>query len=217
MNWVPNLLSTFMLAAKRLWSNRILMLSVTIGLIAAVAIVMSVPLYADAISYRLLWEELTERSDENRPPFSFRFQYIGAWYGAVEWEEAESLDTYLLNRAPVTLGLPQTHSVRYFKTDNFLVFPASETFYEDARRSLGWAYVGFLTDFQPHIRLLEGRYPQPAIDPTLPIEVLVSRDMSDKVGFQVDEQYVLFDARAARSQTMRPMQLPIVIAGIWEM
>jgi len=192
------------------------MIAVTIGLVAGVALVMSVPLYADAIGYRLLWKELTEKTGARWPPFAFRFQYVGAWYGAVEWEDCEPLDNYLMTRAPSVLGLPLVQTVRYIKTDNFLVFPASETFYEDERRSLTWGYLGFLSALEPHIRLLEGRFPQPSLDSSKPIEVLVSRQLAEKIGFQVNEEYVLFDVRASKTKKKSPLQLPIVITGVWE-
>jgi len=216
LNWAGNLLSTFVLAAKRLWSNRWLMLAVMAGLVAAVSLVMSVPLYADAISHRLLQEELTKDSSARRPPFTFRFQYIGAWHGPVEWHECEALDAYLRTNVCSDLGIRQTRAVRYIKTDNYMVFPASEEFYEDERRSLTWAYMGCLTDLQSHIRLLEGRNALPPTGPDDSIEVLVAGRVAEEVGFQVGEQYVLFDSRMAAESTKAPTQLPVVIAGIWE-
>ncbi|MCP5096106.1 MAG: hypothetical protein GY943_11170, partial [Chloroflexi bacterium] len=53
-------LSLFTLAAKRLWNHRLLMLALLMGLIAAVGIMSSVPMYADATQNRLLQGELTE-------------------------------------------------------------------------------------------------------------------------------------------------------------
>jgi putative ABC transport system permease protein len=215
LGWLGNVFSTFVLAAKRLWNNRWLMVAVMVGLVAAVGLVMSVPLYADAISHRLLQEELARGATVTRPPFTFRYQYIGAWYGAVDWQDCAALDTYLTTTSPSMLGLPQMRAVRHIKTDNYMVFPGSEQFYEDPSRSLTWAYLGYMTDLESHIWLIEGQYPRPSLNPNEPIEVLVSLDLADEVGFQVGERYVLFDSRMAKTSKRTPTQLPVVIAGIW--
>ena len=61
-------------AAKRLWRHRLLMLCLLVGLIVAVGLLSSIPLYADAVHNRLLQGELTE-AGAYRPPFSFLFPY----------------------------------------------------------------------------------------------------------------------------------------------
>ena len=45
-------------AAKRLLAQRWLALALMLGLITAIALVMSIPLYADAVYYRILQEDL---------------------------------------------------------------------------------------------------------------------------------------------------------------
>ena len=216
MGWLGNVFSSFVLATKRLWNNRWLMVAVLVGLVAAVGLVMSVPLYADAISHRLLQEELARGATVTRPPFTFRYQYVGAWYGAVDWQDCAALDAYLTTTAPSVLGLPQIQAVRYIKTDNYMVFPGSEQFYQDPSRSLTWAYLGSVTDLQSHIWLIEGQYPRPSLNANEPIEVLVSLDLAEEAGFQVGEQYVLYDARMAKTSKRTPTQLAVVIAGVWE-
>ena len=51
-------LSLVPLAARRLWSQRLLMLCLLLGLVAAVGLLSSIPLYADAAHNRLLQGEL---------------------------------------------------------------------------------------------------------------------------------------------------------------
>ena len=59
-----------------------------LGLVAAVGLLSSIPLFADAAQNRLLQGEL-ENADSAyeteagaaRPPFSFLWRYIGAWHG----------------------------------------------------------------------------------------------------------------------------------------
>ncbi|MCB0009191.1 MAG: hypothetical protein KDE04_22150, partial [Anaerolineales bacterium] len=60
--------TTLIITLKRLWAQRGLTLVTTIGLTAAVAIIMVVPLYADAISFRILEQKLSEASGEESRP-----------------------------------------------------------------------------------------------------------------------------------------------------
>ena len=77
----------FSVATRRLLSQRGLALATALGLVASVAIVMSIPLYTDAVYYRILQDELTEPTAEGelkRPPFAFMFRYVGSLYGLME-------------------------------------------------------------------------------------------------------------------------------------
>ena len=123
---------------KRLWSNRTLTLATTLGLIVAVALVTSVPLYSDAVNYQLMRQELSvvEGEGRSRPPFAFMYRYVGAWHGAVEWAEYSPLDSYFAGQGPATIGLPLESQVRHVKTDNFRMFPASEVEYADIQKPL---------------------------------------------------------------------------------
>jgi hypothetical protein len=59
------LLSQFFLiaiVARRLWNHRLLMGCLLAGLITAVALLSSIPLYADAVQNRLLRGKLTDAS-----------------------------------------------------------------------------------------------------------------------------------------------------------
>ena len=82
-------------AVKRLLAQRWLALALVIGLITAIALVMSIPLYADAVYYRILQDELgatNTGSTVKRPPFAYMFRYLGSTYGTKEWEEMGPLD-----------------------------------------------------------------------------------------------------------------------------
>src|SRR5919202_3692664 len=149
-------------ALRRLLSQRALTLGIFLGLVASIALTMSIPLYADAVYNRVLGEKLTrDPQDVPRPPFAFLFRYDGAWAGTVQWEEIEQVDAYLSRQAGPALGLPTKWMVRQFATDTFRVFPQKEVAYADVKEPLLWIQFGFLSDFEKHITLLEGRLPAP--------------------------------------------------------
>ena len=223
MNILLNLLSIVIIAAKRLWAHKGLTLSLLLGWTAAVGLSLSVPLYSDAVNHRLLREEL-ETTREGTPPFAFRFRYIGAWHGVKDWEDVQQADAYLRGPVAADIGLPLESVVRYFKTDNFRLFPTSEAAYADVRDPLEWVSIGFLSDLADHITLVEGTFHAPPLrlssgqaSPTdQAMEVLLHHKLADELGLQVGEEYILFGRQEAGAGDSKSVQIPVRIAGVWQ-
>lgn len=209
----------FVVAVKRLFSQRWLALATGLGLVTAVALTMSVPLYADAVYYRVLREELSGESPEGTkpyPPFAFMFSYRRAGSNPVQWEDIQPVDAYLSGPADSALGLPQKFVVRYFKTDTFRLFPQEDITYADVKDPLAWVSFAFASGLENHITILEGNFPAiagPSQDST--VEVLVSEALALEVGLQVGETYTAF-AHRKTEEGERTMQIPVCIAGVWK-
>ena len=114
--------SLLLLAAKRIWNHRLLMLCLLLGLTTAVAILSSIPLYADASQNRILQGELTE-SGTYLPPFSFMWRYVGVWNGNLSQADYEPIDTYLKEQAADIIRLPAEQTIRHISTDKARLFP----------------------------------------------------------------------------------------------
>lgn len=70
MSFLYRVRAIFAITFKRLWSQPSLTLVTILGLAAAVALIMTIPLYADAVYFRILQEELganTGRGGSCRP------------------------------------------------------------------------------------------------------------------------------------------------------
>lgn len=219
MRFILRSLAIFAVAARRLIAQRGLAISTAVGLIASVAIVMSIPLYSDAVYYQVLQNELSRPAQEGeirRPPFAFMFRYVGSLYGLLQWSDIEQVDDYLWNNGPDLLGLPSELKVRYFRTDNFRLFPASEAAYANVRDPLAWINYATADRFEEYITLLEGTLPAVADpNPEVPMEILVNVAMADEFGMQVGEEFVTF-RRSEREGTVRNVQVPVRVAGIWQ-
>ena len=219
MQFFARILAIFAVAARRLVAQQGLAISTAIGLIASVAIVMSIPLYSDAVYYQVLQNELSRPASEGeiqRPPFAFMFRYVGSLYGLLEWADIEQVDAYLWDQGPELIGLPNTLKVRYFRTDNFRLFPASDAAYADVRDPLAWINFSTATDFESKITLLEGTMPAIAeTDPALPMEILVNVAMADEFGMQVGEEFITF-RRSEKEGSQRVAQVPVRVSGIWQ-
>ena len=204
MRLLLNTFSLFALAAKRLWNHRLLMLSLWLGLVTAVAIMSSVPMYADATQNRLLQGELTE-AGTFRPPFAFMWRYIGAWNGDIDLAEYEPVDNYLKEQAAAVIGLPAQQIIRHVSSIKLRLYPGAESSFNE-NEPLLWANVGFVTDIAEHINIIEGSLPQEAGEQ---MQVLVTQATADRLGLQAGEAYTLFTPGSEGAR------IPLLVAGIW--
>jgi len=211
----------FVVALKRLWSQKGLNLATLLGLIVVIALTLSIPLYADAIYYRIFRRELQESTqfmgrDTGRSPFAFMFRYIGSWKGVVDWQDIQPVDQYFVQTVPGMIGLPQDLFVRYVKTDNFRLFPQEDVAYADSRDPLMWVYFGFIDDIEDHITILEGEFPAEAeSSATSTVDVLIPEVMANELGLQVGETYVTFGQHTIDGAEYNT-QIPVRVAGIWK-
>jgi putative ABC transport system permease protein len=196
--------ASVIIAAKRLWNQRLLMLCLLVGLITAVGLLSSIPLYADAVHLRLLQGELTE-AGTYRPPFAFLWRYVGAWHGEIAWDALAPADEYLSRQAIDIIDLPLDFQVRHVRTGNLRLFPAGDSGFRQDEPLL-WTSIGFISGLEDHIDLVEGTYPQGTGDE---VEALISQATAEQLGLQVGERYVLFASGSSG------VQLPVRIVGVW--
>src|SRR4030042_3868082 len=206
MRLVASILSLVSLAAKRLWSRRWLMLCLLLGLVVAVGLLSSIPLYSDAPQNRLLQGKLQNADTGTtgtevitfQEPFSFLWRYIGAWNGNVEWDDYIPVQQYLSEQAPGGIDLPLKTQVRHVATDKLRLFPSEgAAFIPD--EPLLWGSIGFVSGLQDRIQLVEGSFPV-AGQAGEPVEVLISRTTAEMLGLQVGENYTLLAAGASGAQ-----------------
>jgi len=211
--------SIIIVAIKRLISQRGLVLAATLGLAAAISLTLSIPLYADAIYYRIFESRVVtndiEEQVNQRPPFSFVFHYNGGWYGNKQWEDVQSADDYLSQRTGPIIGLPQIHMVRYFRTEPYAMFPLGETNFSDENRRLALPSFAFMSGIQENITILEGEFPAVALQDG-PIEVLIHEDLATELGIQINERYQVYIQDETDLGTRTSTQVEVRVAGIWK-
>ncbi|MBM3188952.1 MAG: FtsX-like permease family protein, partial [Chloroflexi bacterium] len=219
-----NFLSVVLIAFKRLWNNKGLTLCAILGLVTAVALITSIPLYTDAANFKVLKDELSRDTGEGgrvRPPFAFMYRYIGAWHGPVDMGQFDPVNQYIQRSVPGIIDLPVTTKTRYVKTDNFSLFPASEAAYIGLRQPLGWVNLGFIDDIESRVQIIEGGMPTAGADAEV-LDVLVSHLFAVETGLQVGEEYVVFQrvtAAPAQGETQtesKPIQFLVRVAGVWQ-
>ena len=117
----------FVVALKRLFAERRLALLTVAGLTVAVAIALSVPLYADA-RLRAHSQRGAARKDARRRSRGRRslscFASLASGTGPPKWDNIQAADSYLSKQAAARLGLPPKQSVRYLATGYLGLFPS---------------------------------------------------------------------------------------------
>ena len=216
---IRTFLAVFVVAARRLWSTRGLAFASAAGFIAAVTLAFSVPLYADAVYHRVLFRELGVSDVEGKPrtsPFAFQFRMNVFWQEPSTWQDLQRTDQFMLNEVPRQFQLPRTDFLRYFQTTNLRIYPAATKDFADLANPALVAPILSMTGFGDHIRLVEGRLP---VDPggdspdqPQPVEVLISRYVAERAGFQVGDRY----AAVSGKDLSDAIPIPVVIVGVWE-
>jgi putative ABC transport system permease protein len=212
------------LAFKRLLAQRGLALAILLGLVTAIALVMSIPLYAEATYYRVLSEGLFSDTPQYRglvirPPVALVLRYSGSFAAPIQWEDIGPLDTYFDAQVYRDLKLspsPNVPGARLFNTGTFGLFSAQDA---DKVTEIQPAYrIGLASLGQPeqHITIVEGAFPTDTARPDGTFEVLIGKSIAEKMGIQVGETYIAYDLRALHSYGADPAKFEMRVAGIWE-
>ena len=216
MSFFYRFIAIFRLTFKRLWAQRGLTFATLLGLATAVAFITTVPLYADAVQFRILQERLTANAERiNTPPFAYIYRYIGGWEGPIERADLIPLNEYLINQGARDLGLPQEFIMRHFETDSFRLYPGDATSYGNPDAALGYTYFATTSNIIDHITLLEGSFPSVADSaPDGIVPVMVTEQFALELGLQVGDNLIAYDANAESDDSQR--QIPVQISGIWQ-
>ena len=216
MNSVLRFWAIFGVTLKRLAAQRGLALAALLGISVAVALTMSIPLYADGIYQRILNAEFQKESTSNRPQFAFMYRFIGSQSGPVKLNELAPVDAYLSGQVARDIGMPQQDFVRFLQTDTMRLYPQKTDQYSTLSHPLEWVKFGTLSSIQNHIQILEGTYPDPSpTDSQTPVDVLINEKLATATGLQVGEIYVAY-ADSQTGQTTNTIQIPVRISGIWK-
>jgi putative ABC transport system permease protein len=206
------LISILTTAFKRLRSNFGLAVCALLALIAAVALAVSIPVYAEGSSLRLLRDEIARQERQTgRSPFALLFRYVGSQRGALEWERVQPADAYISGEGLASLGLRQESFARHARTDQLRLFLPPRT--GGQNQFLRNVALGFISGLDAQIRIVDGAAPAALNDkPSAqqPLEVLIARAFADEVGMNTGEDFTLV------AGGNRPASIPIRVVGIWE-
>jgi len=213
LNLLWTILSVLTTALKRLRANFGLALCAMVALVAAVALAVSIPIYSEGASLRLLKSTLEKQERQtNRSAFALLFRYLSSSKGSLEWERVKPVDDFLSGPGLARLELPLQGLARHVRTDplRMLLPPSSGA----SNPFLKNVTLGFMAGMDQQIRLVDGSAPKPgsaAIKPgSPPIDVMVMRDLADELGVNVGDQFTLVGTPGGRVAS-----ISIRIAALW--
>jgi putative ABC transport system permease protein len=208
---VNRLISSTSFALKRLWSHRVMIASLALGLAVAVALAVSIPLYSDGVNSEVLNNALGQSSADGRqPPFSFIFSYIGSWFTPISVAQYDPVDQYLHEQAPGVIDLPLQSAERYLATDSLQLHPPGNTISRNRRMDL--VRLASQSSIFEHIQLVEGHLPDPQEGGQGPLEVLIALELANELGLETGSTYLLFKPGEVGTPAF---QMEMVVSGIW--
>ncbi|MEY3990634.1 MAG: hypothetical protein RI985_1715 [Chloroflexota bacterium] len=194
---------------RRVSAQPFLLFVVWLGFTMAVALTVSIPVYAESAGYRLLINSISENQQPGTrlPPFALIYKFGGAATKPVTFEQWQYADNAMRNLPAYGIDLPAPPLVRYGASEKLEIrFPDSKP----TTPSVVRARIGFLSDIDQHIRLSSGEMPK-AWDGTGPIEVLVAQSTSDKNTILLDDIFL-----AQKRGGKYALEANVKIVGIWQ-
>jgi putative ABC transport system permease protein len=212
--------ATLVVAFKRVVNQPGLILATTLGIIVCVGLTMSIPVYTDAVYYNMFRGDMNTGSEytgvvaPNR--FALTFAYMGNLSQLIQWQDLVPVDVYLRGQANAAIGLKQTFTGRFIQTDNYQLFPGTETTF-DSKAILSWTNFAMLDGVEQHITIEEGAWPSANADPTdKTIQVMTSSVLASKIGLQPGEKLTVLLQQESQSGVKTTIQIPVRISGVWK-
>jgi putative ABC transport system permease protein len=207
-----SLFSSSYFALKRLWVHRGLVACLLLGLAAAVALSVAVPMYADGVNYNLLRTSLSSGGEGSQTPFTFLFSYVGAWHKPVTADQYRPVDLYLSEQAAGTIGLPLREGTggltRSVSTDSMHLYPPGQI---NRSQRLDVIKLSYVSDIFENIQVIEGKLPAPAGDEGS-LEFLAALRLANDLGLRVGEEYQLYQPG---QDGYPPVTLVARLSGVW--
>lgn len=195
--------------ARRVSAQPFLLFVVWLGFTMAVALTVSIPVYAESAGYRLLINSISENQQPGTrlPPFALIFKFGGASTRPVSYEQWQVADNAMRNLPAYGIDLPSPPLVRYGASEKLEVgFPDAKP----TTPSVVRARIGFLSDIEKHIRITSGDFPK-VWDGNGPIEVLVAQSTADKNTILLDDIFL-----AQKRGGKFALEANVKIVGIWQ-
>lgn len=188
------------IAWKRLGAQRGLTLATLVGLSMAIGLMMVVPLYADAVNFRILQETLSNQTERNnRPPFAYLYNYIGAWYEPTTYEAIQPVTRYLAEEGGQALGLPPELFVWHIETNDFRLV-------DEGGEQIDLMRFASTSGLANEIELVGGRLPEMGGDF---LEVLVTEGAADALGIGLNQRFMM------REPDLGGRKYGVEVVGVW--
>lgn len=206
---IGRLFAIFRLVLKRIANNVRLLMAAFIGLIIAVSLVSSVPLYTHGTLERLLRSRLV--GADKRPSGTVWLRHLEDSQNHATLDQYNQLNTYLDNNLDWIISLPRQKYVHYVAGDVYVLWPAAnQGFIPAAQRRYG--YLAWQSDLMRHVKIVDGvgldeaRATPAGTD----IPVIMNQATADELHFKVGDRLIYSDV-----EQYNPSGVIVKIVGMW--
>lgn len=189
MRWIRSLgmlwYASMRIALRRLWSNRGLVMGVTVGFMVAVGATSSVPAFTAGALQRVLQAQFL--ADGQQRLIAIHLAHFEQPRRPTTRSEYLEADRLIREEGPRFIGLPTSQVVRYGALMPTRLIPVDP---ERVNPLIDrWMSLSFLGELEEHVRLIVGRFPEPGKNPEGTYEVIVEEEALEKHHFGVDAQF----------------------------
>jgi len=153
---------------------------------------LAIPIYADAVNYRVFSETTISASESSKyPAFSTLFHYVGAWKGALQFDEIKTLDDYFSSgEYQQEINLPVDWQVRFVRTNNFSLYPDGGSSFGGGN-NIGYVSLATITGFEENIIIKDGSLEGWHALKNGRIPVIIHEEQAEETGIQIGEEYII--------------------------
>jgi len=199
-----------LIALKRLWSRPGQALLALLGVILALGLATSVPIFSQAVDLVILRGELNKLSSATgRPPFSTRIYILPSRRKPLALEDCEQLGTHIADTLSSEVYLPLKQMVMQVESSGMMLQPqADDTRYGEEQAYLGTVSLAFLADVGRRMELVAGE-PLNNGSSEGELEVWMHTRLASEMGVHVGEAFEV-------ASILGGIRLPIRVGGIWQ-
>jgi putative ABC transport system permease protein len=185
---------------RKMLSNKAMISCLLLGLILAVAMISSIPIYSEGVMQRMLTKDLEDyQNTTHNYPGGYYIQF--KFYNLEKSEALEHIkriDQSITKQLYPEVGLPAV-AYNYRMTNDFLsVMPAEE---QDEKKKKGLK-IEALQEMKEHIKILHGRMPSDKVQGDV-YEVIVTESAVQHLDLILDKIYLAKDIINDNSSTMK--------------
>jgi len=198
--------SVIWMVVKQIVNNWRLELSLVTGLIVAVAVFSSIPIYTEGSLQFALMEYWEGRSSPQRPPGALMISHDEGREQESTFEQFQKLDAFLKKEVPKRYGTEMKHFSQLGGLEIKKIEPLDPS---EGTAEKRYADIRYLTGLREKVDLVVGRWPQEEIGEDDTLEVVVDSEARDYMDIMVGRAY-LYPLRVEEKETPRYLKLKVV-------
>ncbi len=115
----------------------------------------------------------------------------GNVFKPITLDDYKKANDYISNEAQRVMGIPRRLYVTYGQTDSLPLLSRTDDASLTGRDFAGYGFLAFVRDFEKHVKLLDGRLPEPKKDANGDIEAVMATAGLDENGLEVGDRIVV--------------------------